>query len=263
MTDPGLELWDELGAIDARREKLKDTLDRLSAKRGFTKAPSFADSGVDVQSKVHDTSLEELTEKRVTETQRTKHPGDQTEQRTPGYLLYGPDELDDEKESYKLPCTGTSTTRPLLSAEEHMTRYSTPRVSWDTSEADRVLNDVKRKVSKDIMPPLSRSPVLNSSVSSGDGDGHGRTIMKPANFDGAGSWIDYKAHFEACCSINSWSTRQKGLYLAASLRGQAQTVLGSIKSEDVCAYGDLCEALEARFAPANQTELYRALQSYA
>ena len=255
MTDPELGLWDELGAIDARREKLKDTLDRLSAKRGFTKAPSFADSGVDLQSKVHDTSLEELTRKRVTETQRTKQPGDQTEQRTPGYLLYGPE----ERESFKLPRPGTSTTRPLFSAEEHMTRYSTPRVSWDTSEADRVLNDVKRKVSKDIMPPLSQSSVLNSTVSSGDGDAHGKTIMKPATFDGTGSWIDYKAHFEACCNINSWSTRQKGLYLAASLRGQAQTVLGNMKSEDVCAYGDLCEALEARFAPANQIELYRAM----
>jgi hypothetical protein len=34
-----------------------------------------------------------------------------------------------------------------------------------------------------------------------------------------------------------------------------------MKSEDVhvCAYGDLSEALEARFAPANQTELYRAM----
>jgi hypothetical protein len=97
MTNPGFELLDELGAIDARRQKLKDTLDRLSAKRGFTKALSFADSGVDVQSKVHDISLEELTGKRVTETQLTKQPGDQTEQHTPRYLLYGPDELDDER----------------------------------------------------------------------------------------------------------------------------------------------------------------------
>jgi hypothetical protein len=32
-----------------------------------------------------------------------------------------------------------------------------------------------------------------------------------------------------------------------------------MKSEDICAYGDLCGALEARFAPANQTEREREL----
>ncbi|XP_062566989.1 uncharacterized protein LOC134229288 [Saccostrea cucullata] len=58
----------------------------------------------------------------------------------------------------------------------------------------------------------------------------GKTVMKPATFDGTGSWIDYKAHFEACSSINLWNDRQKGLYLAASLRGQVQTVLGNMKT---------------------------------
>ncbi|XP_056001631.1 uncharacterized protein LOC130048651 [Ostrea edulis] len=87
----------------------------------------------------------------------------------------------------------------------------------------------------------------------------GKTIMKPATFDGTSSWIDYKAHFEACCSINTWNPRQKSLYLAASLRGQAQTVLGNMKTSTTCTYEDICEALEARFAPTNQTELYRAM----
>ncbi|CAC5404143.1 unnamed protein product [Mytilus coruscus] len=52
-----------------------------------------------------------------------------------------------------------------------------------------------------------------------------KSIIKPATFDGQGSWIDYKSH--ACSSINGWTEVEKGLYLAVSLRGQAQGVLGN------------------------------------
>lgn len=83
--------------------------------------------------------------------------------------------------------------------------------------------------------------------------------MKPATFDGTGSWLDYQAHFVACSSINRWTDLQKGLYLAASLRGQAQTVLGNMPKGQPSDYEKLTEALAARFAPANQTELYRAM----
>ena len=49
-----------------------------------------------------------------------------------------------------------------------------------------------------------------------------------------------------------------GLYLAASLRGQAQGVLGN-KPKDVRQnYQRLVQALQDGFAQSNQTELYRA-----
>lgn len=88
---------------------------------------------------------------------------------------------------------------------------------------------------------------------------YGKTIMKPATYDGSGSWIDYKAQFEACIDSNSWNSRQKCLYLAASLHGQAQTVLGNMSTGSNGTYTELCDALESKFAPANQTELYRAM----
>ncbi len=80
--------------------------------------------------------------------------------------------------------------------------------------------------------------------------------MKPATYDGTGSWTDYRAHFEACAEINGWSDRERGLYLAVALRGQAQGVLGNldIKSNS---YTELMTELQERFAPPNQTELYR------
>ena len=79
--------------------------------------------------------------------------------------------------------------------------------------------------------------------------------IKPATFDGSGSWLDYKAHFDVCAELNGWSVKEKGMYLAVSLRGQAQGVFGNIgsKSSD---YLMLVAALEERFAPPNQTELY-------
>ena len=80
--------------------------------------------------------------------------------------------------------------------------------------------------------------------------------MKPATFDGTGSWLDYRAHFDAVAEINRWSQTEKGLYLAVSLRGQAKGVFGNLSTQSKD-YDKLVQALEQRFAPPNQTELYR------
>ena len=80
--------------------------------------------------------------------------------------------------------------------------------------------------------------------------------MKPATYDGSVAWMDYKANFDACSELNGWADQQKGLYLSVSLRGQAQGVFGNLGSGKHD-YDDLVKALEERFAPPNQTELYR------
>jgi hypothetical protein len=56
--------------------------------------------------------------------------------------------------------------------------------------------------------------------------------------------------------LNEWTEEEKGLLLAASLRGQAQAVLGDLPGDNTD-YQYLVKALEERFAPPNQTELYR------
>ena len=58
-------------------------------------------------------------------------------------------------------------------------------------------------------------------------------------------------------AINDWDNEEKGLYLAAALRGQAQCVLGDLPSDHQVHYTSLVEALEERFAPPNQMDLYR------
>ena len=84
----------------------------------------------------------------------------------------------------------------------------------------------------------------------------GSVRVKPATFDGTGSWLDYRAHYDAVAEINNWNQTEKGLYLAVSLRGQAQGVFGNISTQSKD-YDKLVKALEERFAPPNQTELYR------
>ncbi|CAG2193408.1 unnamed protein product [Mytilus edulis] len=89
------------------------------------------------------------------------------------------------------------------------------------------------------------------------GDNKSKNIIKPATFDGQGSLIDYKSHFYACSRINGWTESEKGLYLAVSLRGQAQGVLGNLPTDKRQDFKELVMSLEERFSPANQTELYR------
>ena len=85
-----------------------------------------------------------------------------------------------------------------------------------------------------------------------------KNFIKPATYDGTGLWNDYLSHFESVSLINNWTDVEKGLYLAASLRGQAQGVLGNQPKDDRQNYTKLVQALQDRFAPSNQTELYRA-----
>ena len=99
--------------------------------------------------------------------------------------------------------------------------------------------------------PSMQRPTTNDKIAT-------KCNIKPATFYGSNSWIDYKSHFDACAAINNWSDREKGLYLAVSLRGAAQGVLGNVSSETGQQYDLLVEALKERFAPPNQTELYRA-----
>ncbi|KAH3782799.1 hypothetical protein DPMN_160719 [Dreissena polymorpha] len=75
-------------------------------------------------------------------------------------------------------------------------------------------------------------------------------IMRPATYDGSGSWSDYKAHFDACSELKRWTEREKGQYLAVSLRGQVQGVFGNL-SKQCNDHTELVVALQERFHPPN------------
>lgn len=80
-----------------------------------------------------------------------------------------------------------------------------------------------------------------------------RTFIKPATFDGSTNWSDFNSHFEVCAELNCLLVFEKGMYLAVSLRGNSQGVLGNLPSNDQRNYDALCSALQQRFAITNQT----------
>ena len=82
-----------------------------------------------------------------------------------------------------------------------------------------------------------------------------RPCIIPDRFDGSIPWRDYKEHFEACAAINDWAVKEKARFLAASLKGVAQQVLGD-KSEP--SYHELTQLLERRFGPGQRAEVYLA-----
>ena len=81
--------------------------------------------------------------------------------------------------------------------------------------------------------------------------------IRPATFDGSTSWTDYKVQFELLAELNCWDDTAKAVYLAASLRGSAQSVLGDLDGTRRRNYTALTAALGQRFGPENQTELFR------
>ena len=86
---------------------------------------------------------------------------------------------------------------------------------------------------------------------------YSRPHAMPDSFDGRGHLTDYLAHFDICTEINSWTLAQKASYLALSLRGSAQEVLGNLNSDQKINYQLLVKALQRRFDPQNQVQLYR------
>jgi hypothetical protein len=85
-----------------------------------------------------------------------------------------------------------------------------------------------------------------------------RKYRKPANYDGTSNWTDYLVQFELVAEINRWNNDEKALELATCLRDVAQGVLSDLRPESRRSFEHLVTALNNRFQPDNQAELYRA-----
>jgi hypothetical protein len=98
------------------------------------------------------------------------------------------------------------------------------------------------------------------STQVGDGSDRRETrkYRKPANYDGTSNWTDYLVQFELVAEINRWNNDEKALELATCLRGVAQGVLSDLRPESRRSFEHLVSALNNRFQPDNQAELYRA-----
>ena len=83
--------------------------------------------------------------------------------------------------------------------------------------------------------------------------------MKAPQYGGTSSWPNYLIQFEMVAELNGWDDYTMAMYVATSLRGTAQSVLGDLDDHDRRDYGSLIACLNQRFGPENQTEMFRAV----
>ena len=85
-----------------------------------------------------------------------------------------------------------------------------------------------------------------------------KPVKNPADYDGTQSLRDYLKHFERCSVVNGWNMDEAAVFLAASLRGEAQNVLNGMCDSDCRNYTKIVDKLELRFGVEKQRELYQA-----
>ncbi|MEW8544977.1 MAG: hypothetical protein AB2693_15740, partial [Candidatus Thiodiazotropha sp.] len=82
--------------------------------------------------------------------------------------------------------------------------------------------------------------------------------MKPQNFCGTTDFDEFLSQFEITCEINGWQYREKSLYLANCLTGDARSILSELDHDGRRDYNTLVEKLANRFGSVNRSEIYRA-----
>ena len=78
---------------------------------------------------------------------------------------------------------------------------------------------------------LSPTKFDKSSRKPESGDHDTSIKIKPTPYDGSSCWNDYAVQFEMLSEMNGWDNEVKMIYLAANLRGSAQSVLGDLDDD--------------------------------
>ena len=82
---------------------------------------------------------------------------------------------------------------------------------------------------------------------------HTSPHMKPQIYNGDEDWESYLNHFELCAKLGRWSYQDRVLYLAASLRGNAQVYYMTLMPAERSSYHTLVSRLKARVRRRNES----------
>ena len=85
---------------------------------------------------------------------------------------------------------------------------------------------------------------------------HSSPHMKPQTYNGDEDWESYLNHFELCTELGRWSYQDRVLYLAASLRGNAQVYYMTLMPAERLSYQTLVVKLGLRFSNARQQPMW-------
>ncbi|KAJ8939452.1 hypothetical protein NQ318_023078 [Aromia moschata] len=123
-------------------------------------------------------------------------------------------------------------------------------LSLESGEQQRVVNTALKSPGSDIdrlsKPELS-SPVEISKIR-----------MKPPQFDGKSSWVNYLRQFEAAARANGWSLAEKATALTLALRGDATDILQTLSLEEQDDYHQLVKHLEMRYGQSHLEHVYHS-----
>ena len=85
---------------------------------------------------------------------------------------------------------------------------------------------------------------------------HTSPHMKPQTYNGDEDWESYFNHFELCAKLGRWSYHDRVLYLAASLRGNAQVYYMTLMPAERSSHHTLVVKLGLRFSNARQQPMW-------
>lgn len=84
------------------------------------------------------------------------------------------------------------------------------------------------------------------------------TKLKPQMYDGNEDFEEYLSQFEIIADINQWDYREKSLYLAGSLGGNARAILTELSPLERQDFDSLVNILNIRYGSIERSEMFRA-----
>ncbi|KAJ8957678.1 hypothetical protein NQ318_017570 [Aromia moschata] len=117
-------------------------------------------------------------------------------------------------------------------------------------EQQRMINTTLKSPGSDsdrLSKPELSSPVEISKIR-----------MKPPQFDGKSSWVNYLRQFEAAAKANGWSLAEKATALTLALRGDATDILQTLSLEEQEDYHQLVRHLEMRYGQSHLEHVYHS-----
>ncbi|KAJ8943564.1 hypothetical protein NQ318_008267 [Aromia moschata] len=123
-------------------------------------------------------------------------------------------------------------------------------LSLGSGEQQQVVNTALKSPGSDI-DRLSK-PELNNYMEIS------KICMKPPQFDGKSSWVNYLRQFEAAARANGWSLAEKATALTLALRGDATDILQTLSLEEQEDYHQLVRHLEMRYGQSHLEHVYHS-----
>ena len=114
-----------------------------------------------------------------------------------------------------------------------------------------------------VQPSQNNIGSGESPVQTAQGDsqqsliGRSQCKIKPQHFDGSSDFEEFLSQFKITSEINGWQYKEKSLYLASCLTGDARSLLSELDHDGQRDYDTLTEKLANRFGSVNRSEIYR------